>query len=139
MEAANKYGSKEIITLSWTDLDSVFFDNHFLRVLHPEGQQPFFRERMYRGKSTLWAQWRKVKRFMAKEVGSFYQFEPTLRSLYWESDGKVYAVGSNKDLKLIFGAGKWPEIKKFMREHRIKLRKANKAQLAELMQFAENL
>lgn len=102
-------------------------------------QQPRFYQVLGEGNVQILYFWRKNLNLNDAIGSSNFIFSPAVRDSYILTDGQLKPFSTKRSLVRLFAPGMRPEIKKYMRKNKVKIKKASDQVMAEMITFIGNI
>jgi hypothetical protein len=138
LQYANETGTSEIIEVSKAWLASFRLGNmEFKYLSFVDG--PRFYQVLGNGPICILYYWRKDLKLDASYGAEYHTFSPPVRSQYVLIDNKLKPFRNKQTLIALFDSGLKPEIRDYIRLHKVKLKKASDTTMTELINYISNL
>ena len=135
----NQTKATKIIIIPLDNIQSFIFDNKYYEVIWWQNQE-------YKIFQTIISTQSKIIIYVKKELVTTtstseydYQFSDVKKQFWLLKDGEYYSFRNNRSFTKLFDKDKNKIIKKWIKQHQIKIHKASDSQINELLNFCDVL
>jgi len=139
LDYTDLYGASSSLVLRNEWVESFSFENQrFVKMVGPDGKAGFFQE-VDNGPIACVYRWSKNYQLNLTSGVQGYYFTEPVRESYLVIDGHFHPYRNNSTFIKVFNADSRKQIKQFMRQSRIKVKRAPDSQIRHLVEYCNSL
>lgn len=139
LEFISSSGAPESVVLRNEWLDFVMIGDRCFRQFPKDDGSPRFGQVIWEGEASCIYFWKKIYLLNLDAGGKNYDFSDPIRSSYVVKEGIFTLYKSKRSFLKCFAKQVKPAIKQYLKDHRIRIKKADDMEIASLMKFINQI
>lgn len=135
----DKNGAQKIIELPLENVQSFYIYNKYFEVLDGDGKRKMIAQVFRFKKNKILIHWSKNLKSSASQGYTVRQFNSLKKKIWIIFDGTMYPINKNQDLISLYPIDKQSELKSWLKENKLKIKKAEDPQLTLIANYLDEM